>query len=67
VELAPGTLAIADERRPLELLFGGAPTEELAAGSATSRTAIAAIQVKGVPDAAVEEALWIAAAAIEAG
>ena len=51
---------IADELRPLSLLFGA-----LAAGRgvrpATSRTLLAAIQVAGVPAIAVEEALWLAA------
>jgi DNA/RNA-binding domain of Phe-tRNA-synthetase-like protein len=59
-ELPAGTLAIADERRPLALLFG-----PLAAGRGvtprTKRTILVAIQVKGVPDIAVEEAIWLAA------
>lgn len=63
-DLAQGTLMIADERGPTALLFG--PT---AAGreveAATSRIAIAAVQVKGVPQMAVEEALSMAAAAAE--
>jgi hypothetical protein len=64
-ELAQGTLTIADERAPLELLFGGAATDgQLAPGS--GRIVVAAVQVKGVPQAAIDEALWIACAAIEA-
>jgi DNA/RNA-binding domain of Phe-tRNA-synthetase-like protein len=59
-ELPSGTLAIADDLRPLGLLFGAS-----AAGRGvepkTKRTALCAIQVKGVPDIAVEEALWMAA------
>jgi DNA/RNA-binding domain of Phe-tRNA-synthetase-like protein len=59
-ELPPGTLVIADEARPVGLLFGAT-----AAGRGvrpkTTRTALAAIQVKGVPDIAVEEAIWLAA------
>ena len=35
-------------------------------GAGTRRVAIAAVQVKGVPQIAVDEALWIACAAIEA-
>lgn len=58
-ELPAGTLVIADERRPLALLFGAT-----AAGRGvhpdTSRTILAAIQVNGVPPIAVEEALWLA-------
>ncbi len=59
-ELPPGTLVIADEKRTLALLFG-----PMAAGRgverATSRMLIAAIQVAGVPDIAVEEAIWLCA------
>ena len=55
-----GTLVIADEERPLALLFGA-----LAAGRGvrpkTRRTTLVAIQVEGVPEIAVEEALWLAA------
>jgi DNA/RNA-binding domain of Phe-tRNA-synthetase-like protein len=59
-DLPHGTLVIADEARPLALLFGA-----LAAGRGvhpeTDRTLLCAVQVKGVPDMAVEEALWLAA------
>jgi len=64
-EMAGGTLAIADEARPIGLLFG--PTGEgLGVEKATRRIAIAAVQVKGVPQIAVEEALWMAASTLEA-
>jgi DNA/RNA-binding domain of Phe-tRNA-synthetase-like protein len=63
-ELPPGTLVVADEARPLSLLFGA-----LAAGRGvrprTARTLLAAIQVTGVPALAVEEALWLAAGVLE--
>jgi DNA/RNA-binding domain of Phe-tRNA-synthetase-like protein len=65
VELAQGTLAIADERTPLSLLFGA----EGAEGSVepeTRRIAIAAVRVKGVPEASIDEALWLARAALDA-
>ena len=58
-ELPPGTLVLADEERALGLLFGA-----IASGRGvtrrTKRTIIAAVQVAGVPDIAVEEALWLA-------
>jgi DNA/RNA-binding domain of Phe-tRNA-synthetase-like protein len=58
-ELPAGTLVIADEARPVALLFGAT-----AAGRGvrprTKRTILAAVQVKGVPDIAVEEAIWLA-------
>lgn len=64
-ELARGTLAIADEARPLGLLFG--PTAEGHGVERHSRRiAVAAVQVNGVPQIAVEEALWMAAATLEA-
>jgi len=62
-ELPAGTLAIADERRPLALLFGAT-----AAGRGvhprTKRIVLVAMQVKGVPDISVEEALWLASACL---
>jgi len=64
-ELASGTLAIADGERPIALLFG-ATGEGYGVESGTRRVAVAAVQVKGVPQIAVEEALWMAAATLEA-
>jgi DNA/RNA-binding domain of Phe-tRNA-synthetase-like protein len=65
-ELAQGTLAIADERTPLALLFGESSEDRDAVGPETRRIVVAAVQVKGVPQASVDEALWIACAAVEA-
>jgi DNA/RNA-binding domain of Phe-tRNA-synthetase-like protein len=64
-ELAQGTLTVADERTPVSLLFGEAG-ESCEVGKGTRRIAVAAVQVNGVPQVAADEALWIAAAAIEA-
>jgi DNA/RNA-binding domain of Phe-tRNA-synthetase-like protein len=64
-ELARGTLLIADDLRPLGLLFGPA-AEGAGVERASRRVAVAAIQVKGVPQIAVEEALWMAASTLEA-
>jgi DNA/RNA-binding domain of Phe-tRNA-synthetase-like protein len=61
--LAAGTLVIADEQRPLGLLFGK-PDSLAATGSKTRRAAIVAVQVRGVPDIAIEEAIWLAASVI---
>lgn len=64
-ELAQGTLVIADESSPVGMLFGGtAEGHGVAAG--TRRLAIAAVQVSGVPQIAVDEALWMVAATLEA-
>jgi len=64
-ELAQGTLTIADESRPIGLLFGGT-ADGYAIEDSSRRIAIVAVQVKGVPQIAVEEALWMAAATVEA-
>jgi DNA/RNA-binding domain of Phe-tRNA-synthetase-like protein len=61
--LPPGTLVIADERTPLEPLFGG-PESDRVVDSSTTRILIAAISVKNVPQATVNEAFWIAVSVI---
>jgi DNA/RNA-binding domain of Phe-tRNA-synthetase-like protein len=54
-----GRIVIADDARPLALLFGEmAPYA--APSRSTSRIALVAIGVKGVPPVSVEEALWTA-------
>ena len=58
-ELAQGTLTIADQRTPVGLLFG-ATGAGYAVGPESRRVTIAAVQVKGVPQIAVDEALWMA-------
>ncbi len=64
-ELRRGTLTVADERKPVGMLFG--PTADgYRVESESRRIAVAAVQVKGVPQIAVEEALWIAASTLEA-
>ena len=63
-ELAQGTLVIADERSPVGLLFG-ATAEGCEVGRETRHIAIVAVQVNGVPQISVDEALWIVAASIE--
>lgn len=64
VGLEHGTLTIADERAPIELLFGGA--REHGPQRGTRRVTIVAVQVKNVPEVAVEEALWIATSTLQA-
>jgi DNA/RNA-binding domain of Phe-tRNA-synthetase-like protein len=64
-ELAHGTLTIADGARPLALLFGPS-AEGYRVEKGSRRIAIVAVQVNGVPQIAVEEALWMAAATAEA-
>jgi DNA/RNA-binding domain of Phe-tRNA-synthetase-like protein len=62
-ELAPGTLTIADGDGPVGLLFG-AGADRCAVEAATRRLAVVAVQVKGVPQIAVDEALWMVAATL---
>jgi DNA/RNA-binding domain of Phe-tRNA-synthetase-like protein len=64
-ELAQGTLTIADQRAPVGLLFG-ATGEGYAVGPESRRVTIVAVQVKGVPQIAVDEALWMATATLGA-
>lgn len=59
-ELPAGTLLIADELRPLALLFG-ATASGRGVGPKSARILLVAIGVAGVPEIAVEEALWLAA------
>jgi len=59
-ELALGTLVITDDFGAVAPLFGEGG-EQHAVGPHTSRVAVAAIEVEGVPRIASEEALWIAA------
>ncbi len=58
--LDPGTLVLADEARPVAFLFGETSADH-AVSRRTSRTALVAVQVQGVPDISVEEAIWLAA------
>jgi DNA/RNA-binding domain of Phe-tRNA-synthetase-like protein len=59
-ELPEGTLVVADEARPLSLLFGAIASGRGVAPK-TKRTLLVAIGVSGVPEIAIEEALWLAA------
>jgi DNA/RNA-binding domain of Phe-tRNA-synthetase-like protein len=59
-ELPVGTLVIADEVRPIALLFG-TTADGRGVQPKTRRITLCAVQVKGVPDMAVEEAVWLAA------
>ena len=63
LELPEGTLVLADDRAPIGLIFGEtAPGQEVRRD--TSRVAVCAIQVDGVPDISVEEAIWSAVSAL---
>ena len=63
--LPEGTIVIADEKRPLAILFR-TMAEGVEVKRGTERTALVAIRVRGVPDVSLEEALWLAASAMRA-
>lgn len=62
-ELPTGTLVVADQRRPVALLFGAIGSGR-GVDRSTERMLICSIQVQGVPDIAVEEALWLVVEAL---
>lgn len=63
-ELPPGTLVLADAERPISLLFGALAAGR-GVGPKSERTVLVAVGVTGVPEIAVEEALWLVAEAME--
>jgi DNA/RNA-binding domain of Phe-tRNA-synthetase-like protein len=65
-DLRGGEIVVADESHPLAMLFGDT-AEGRGVHPRCERVLLAAVQVKGVPDVSVEEALWIAAETIAEG
>lgn len=63
--LPEGTIVVADEKRPLGILFDRT-AEGRGVKRGTRRVQFAAIGVRGVPDIALEEALWVAGSALRA-
>ena len=63
--LPEGTIVVADEKRPLGILFDRT-AEGRGVKRGTSRVLLVAISVRGVPDIALEEALWVAGSALRA-
>jgi DNA/RNA-binding domain of Phe-tRNA-synthetase-like protein len=63
--LPDGTILVADEQRPLGILFGRT-AEGRGVGRGTNRILLVAIGVRGVPEIALEEALWVAGSALRA-
>jgi DNA/RNA-binding domain of Phe-tRNA-synthetase-like protein len=64
-EIAQGTLVIADERGPIGRLFGEKGTDWDGVERVSRRLTVAAIQVNGVPQISVDEALWMAAGLLD--
>jgi len=63
--LPEGTIVVADEKRPLGILFDRT-AEGRGVKRGTSQVLLTAIGVRGVPDIALEEALWVAGSALRA-
>ncbi len=63
--LPEGTIVVADEQRPLGILFGRT-AEGRGVRRGTGRVLVVAIGVRGVPDIALEESLWVAGSALRA-
>lgn len=65
-DLASGRLVVADADGPLAILFGHVARSH-APSRASTRLTLFAIQVAGVPDIHVQEALWVCVEAVAAG
>jgi DNA/RNA-binding domain of Phe-tRNA-synthetase-like protein len=63
--LPDGTIVVADEQRPLGILFDRT-AEGRGVRRGTTNVLLVAIGVRGVPDIALEEALWVAGSALRA-
>ncbi|HET9121499.1 MAG TPA: phenylalanine--tRNA ligase beta subunit-related protein [Solirubrobacterales bacterium] len=63
--LPEGTIVVADESRPLGIIFDRT-ADGRGVGRGTRRVLLAAIGVRGVPDIALEEAIWVASSALRA-
>jgi DNA/RNA-binding domain of Phe-tRNA-synthetase-like protein len=57
LKLPEGSLVLADDQVAIGLIFGEM-AESYEVGRETQRVAICAVQVQGVPDISVEEAIW---------
>jgi DNA/RNA-binding domain of Phe-tRNA-synthetase-like protein len=62
-DVPPGRLVLADGGGPVAVLFGRL-SDRHAPGRETARVRLIAIQVPGVPELHVEEALWLAGSAL---
>ena len=64
--MSAGQLLVAGASRPLAVLFGET-AEGCGVQWSSERMVLTAVQVKGVPDVSVEEALWVAAETVNEG
>jgi DNA/RNA-binding domain of Phe-tRNA-synthetase-like protein len=59
-DLPDGAIVLADERRPIGLVFGDTGSAA-AVSRATKRIMLCVVRVPGIPEISVEEALWTSA------
>jgi DNA/RNA-binding domain of Phe-tRNA-synthetase-like protein len=64
-DLEPGRLVVADAATPVAVLFGAVAPQAQPSNS-SSRLRVFSVQVAGVPEIHVEEALWLCAEAMDA-
>ena len=66
VDLPDGAIVVADEQRPVGLVFGDTGSG-VAVSRETQRIALCIVRVPGIPEISVEEALWTAAGILTSG
>jgi DNA/RNA-binding domain of Phe-tRNA-synthetase-like protein len=66
LKLPDGTLVLADDQAAVGLIFGET-AESYEVQRETQRVAVCAVQVQGVPDISVEEAIWNCANVLQGG
>jgi DNA/RNA-binding domain of Phe-tRNA-synthetase-like protein len=65
VDLPDGAIVVADERRPIGLVFGDMGSATVVT-RATARILLAVVRVPGIPEISIEESLWTAAGILTA-
>src|SRR4051812_26800761 len=65
VDLPDGAIVIADELRPIALVFGDTGSQAVV-GPATRLITLCVVRLPGVPEISVEEALWTASGILTA-
>jgi DNA/RNA-binding domain of Phe-tRNA-synthetase-like protein len=60
LDLPDGAIVVADERRPIGLIFGENGSA-VSISPASRRIALCVVRIPGIPEISVEEALWTAA------
>lgn len=64
-DLEPGRLIVADAATPVAVLFGDVAPQARPTEAASPRLRVFSVQVAGVPEIHVEEALWLCAEAMD--